>query len=167
MTALRKSRATGPLSCQRTRPKRSCLGRHFALPGSFCTPEDIQEWLHIFDFNNWRAEMQWCCWTAFNAQDSPTQQRFTQPKMSTVMEWDSKFPSDSKIQLILETERRWIDGSQGGDTYTPGSAAAELCGILTKALEVTSWFPLFAEWGSYYLPQWDWAAEGLAESLNR
>ena len=87
--------------------------------------------------------------------------------MSTVIDWDSKFPSDSKIQLISEMERRWIDGSQGGDTHTPGSAAAELCGILTKALQVTSRFPLFAEWGSYYLLQRHWAAEGLVESLNR
>lgn len=86
--------------------------------------------------------------------------------MSIVTDWDSKFPGDSKMQLISEMERRWIDGSQGGDTYTPGSAAAELGGI-TKALQVTSQFPLFAEWGSYYLPQWDWAAEGLVESLNR
>lgn len=61
--------------------------------------------------------------------------------MSIVMDWDSKFPGDSKIQLISEMQRRWIDGSQGGDAYTPGFAAAELCGILTKALQVTSQFP--------------------------
>ena len=56
-------------------------------------------------------EMQWCCWTAFNAQDSPTQQRITQPKMSLVMGWDSKFPGDSINTTDLRDGKRvdwWV-----------------------------------------------------------
>lgn len=105
--------------------------------------------------------------TAFNTCVTAPQQRFTQPQMSIVMDWDSKFPGDSKIHLISEMQRRWIDGSQGGDGYYTRLCCCRIVWHFNQGTSSHQPVPPVCRMGFLLPSSMIWAAEGLVESLNR